>query len=140
MAPTNINIIPYIRHVKEYFRIFGIFVMVTFLDNIKTLCAERGISIRQLEQGCGLAPRYVYKWNAASPGIDKVVLVADYFGVSIDELIGRKVPALSKSERMLLDLMDQLNEDGQGAALAMLQGLAQQPGYIKSDRAEKLGA
>lgn len=112
--------------------------MLNILENIKTLCRERGISLRQLEHGCGLAPRYVYKWETSVPGIDKVANVADYLGVTIDELLGRSEPSVSAADRQILELFHQLNEDGQGAAVAMLQGLARQPGYIKSDSFEQL--
>lgn len=100
-------------------------------ENVKTLCAARGLSLRTLEQQCGMAPRYIYKWDSSVPSVEKVAAVADVLGVSVDELIGRKAPEISRSERALLDLLAQLNDEGQEAAFAMLQGLARQPGYIK---------
>ena len=103
------------------------------LNRIKELAAARGVNIAQVERGAGLNKTTLAKWNINAPSVDKVAAVADFFGISIDELIGRSAPALSAVDRQILDLVHQLNEDGQGAALAMLQGLAQQPGYIKSD-------
>ena len=110
--------------------------MGNVLDGIKRMCKERGISLRQLEQACDLAPRYVYKWGTSVPGIDKVEVVADYFGVSIDELIGRQAPGVIEPEQhRLLVLFAGLNADGQTAAIKQLEFLALQPEYIKSDRA-----
>lgn len=108
------------------------------LNRLKDLCKERGITIAQVERGAGLALTTIAKWNRITPGIDKVASVADYLGISIDELLGRSVPEISAADRQILELFRQLNEDGQGAAVAMLQGLARQPGYIKSDNAKEL--
>lgn len=58
------------------------------LEEIKSLCAERGISICELEKACGLGTRTVYRWGkTSSPSIDKVKKVADYLGVSVDSLV-----------------------------------------------------
>ena len=103
------------------------------LDRIRELSKERGVTVAQVERGAGLTVTTIAKWNRITPGIDKVALVADFFGISIDELIGRTPPKISKSERMILDLLDQLNEDGQTAALKQMQFLSLQPEYIKSD-------
>lgn len=102
------------------------------LNRLKDLCKERGITIAQIERGSGLTLTTIAKWNRITPGIDKVASVADYLEISIDELIGRSSPEISAADRQILELFRQLNEDGQGAAVAMLQGLARQPGYIKS--------
>ena len=101
------------------------------LAHIRKVCAERGTTIAKVEKAIGFN-KVIYNWDKYTPSIDKVAAVADYFGMSIDELIGRTPPSVSRSERAVLDLLDQLNSGGQDAALAMLQGLVQQPGYIKS--------
>lgn len=89
--------------------------------------------IKDLEQQAGLAYNTLNRWDKISPSVDKVAAVADVLCVSVDELIGRTPPRISKSERMILDLLDQLNEDGQTAALKQMQFLSLQPEYIKSD-------
>ena len=100
------------------------------LTHIREICAARGTTIAKVEKAIGFN-KVIYNWDKYTPSIDKVVAVADYFGLSVDELIGRTPPSASRSERAVLDLLDQLNSGGQDAALAMLQGLVQQPGYIK---------
>lgn len=55
--------------------------------NIVRLCKERGISIAKLEQNCGLGNGTVSGWQSGQPRLDRVKLVADYFGVTIDALI-----------------------------------------------------
>lgn len=110
------------------------------LMRIKSLCVTHGTSIPKVEKACNFGNRAIYKWGTISPSIDKVVAVADYFGISIDELMGRSAPEISAADLQILDLFHQLNEDGQGAAVAMLQGLARQPGYIKSGQSGEMEA
>ena len=55
--------------------------------NIVILCKERGISIARLEQEVGLGNATIRGWASSSPTVEKLKLVADYFGVTIDELL-----------------------------------------------------
>lgn len=57
------------------------------LNNIRALCAERHISISALEIEVQLGKNTVYRWGALFPSVDKVQRVADYFGVTVDELL-----------------------------------------------------
>ena len=56
-------------------------------DNVRHLCREKGISIIKLEDDLGFARSSVCKWNKNEPGIRKVQKVAEYLGVSIEELL-----------------------------------------------------
>ena len=58
------------------------------VEIIKNLCKERNIAIPTLEKECGLKPSTIYKWDQSVPSVDKVKAVADYFGVSIDYVLG----------------------------------------------------
>jgi len=57
------------------------------VKNIQRLAAERGLSIRQLEASAGLKLSTIYKWGENTPSVDKVKAVADFFGVTVDELL-----------------------------------------------------
>lgn len=57
------------------------------IRNIRRLCTERGISIRQLERSVGLSNGIVASWEVKAPSVLKVKAVADYFGVTVDELL-----------------------------------------------------
>lgn len=57
------------------------------LYKIKELCGKRGIKICDLENAVKLSAGTIYKWEGKSPGIENVKLVADYFGVTVDELL-----------------------------------------------------
>ena len=56
-------------------------------DNIRALCAERGVSVCRLEREAGIGNGVIRKWNKQSPRVDKLLPVADYFGVTLDELV-----------------------------------------------------
>lgn len=56
-------------------------------DKIKQLAQKRGITIQQMERDLSLARGNTCKWNTVEPGIRKVQKVADYLGVSIEELL-----------------------------------------------------
>lgn len=57
------------------------------LQKIKALAKERGVTILQLEQECGIGQRSIYNWDTSVPAVDKVKAVADFFGITIDELM-----------------------------------------------------
>ena len=56
-------------------------------DNVKSICEEKGIPISKLEDDLQFPRSYICKWNKNEPGIRKVQKVADYLGVTIDELL-----------------------------------------------------
>lgn len=56
-------------------------------ENIKKKAEERGESLRAIERGAGLNACTIHKWKTTDPGIEKVKSVADYLGITIDELM-----------------------------------------------------
>lgn len=56
-------------------------------DNVLALCKERNISIARLEKESGLGNATVRGWEHGTPTIGTVKKVADYFGVTVDELL-----------------------------------------------------
>ena len=56
-------------------------------NKIRQLCAERGISIRELERACCLGFRSIENWKDHSPTVANLKAVADYFKVTVDELL-----------------------------------------------------
>ena len=59
-------------------------------DKIKQLAQKKGITIQQLEQDLSLSRGNTCKWYTVDPGIRKVQKVADYLGVSIEELLAEE--------------------------------------------------
>lgn len=55
----------------------------------KLLCKKKNITLQQLTDNVGISASLIRKWGrGASPSIDKVRRIADFFDVSIDYLIG----------------------------------------------------
>ncbi|MBC1996799.1 helix-turn-helix transcriptional regulator [Listeria marthii] len=61
------------------------------LDIIKDLCKVHGITISKLETDLQFGKNSLYKWKNATPSIDKLILIADYFNVTVDYLLDRAV-------------------------------------------------
>lgn len=62
--------------------------MTTF-ERIKNLCKDRKISINDLENSLGYSKNTLYRLKTQTPGADKLEVIADYFDVSTDYLLGR---------------------------------------------------
>lgn len=56
-------------------------------DRIRTLAEKDGISFNALEKKVGLGKSVIYRWNENTPSADKLKMVADYFGVTVDYLL-----------------------------------------------------
>lgn len=63
---------------------------MTLVDRIRALANENGMSLPDLEIAIGLGNGTISRWKNSSPNTDKLVKVSDYFGVSIDYLLGRE--------------------------------------------------
>lgn len=53
---------------------------------------DRGVTAYQAAQEIGIAPTVFYEWKSGKscPKVDKMYLIARYFGVSIEYLIGKE--------------------------------------------------
>ena len=65
-------------------------------ENISILCRKNKISIAKLERDTGLGNATVRGWARSSPTVDKLKAVADYFGVTVDELLQETEPITRK--------------------------------------------
>lgn len=75
------------------------------VERIKELAAKRGKALKDVALDLGFSYNTIYKWNNQTPKIDKIKVVADYFGVSIDYLLGEE-PVAKKD----IDLNEALDE------------------------------
>lgn len=60
------------------------------LENIKNLCKTRGITVAEVERSTGIANGAIGKWGTKIPRVDNLKSVADFFGVTVDELLRGK--------------------------------------------------
>ena len=56
-------------------------------SKVKELCRTNGITVTELETKLGFSRGSLCKWGRNTPSITKVKLVADYFHISVDELL-----------------------------------------------------
>ena len=98
---------------------------------INSLCEERKISINQMSQETGLSKSVVDNIKKGStPSVEKISIIADYFNVSIDFLLGKteiKTPVTDESD----ELNEYLEELKTRPEMRMLFSLAK--GATKED-------
>ena len=65
--------------------------MIQFANNLKNLRTEREITQADLAQALSTTEKTISHWETgySEPSISQLVTIADYFDVSLDELVGR---------------------------------------------------
>ena len=63
---------------------------MTIRDKIRVLANSKGMSLPALEVALGFGNGTIVRWDKSSPTAEKLQKVADYFGVSVDYLLGRE--------------------------------------------------
>lgn len=62
-----------------------------FIQRLTELITEKGLTISQLSKIVGIPSTTMYSWqNGIQPTAEKLIKLADYFGVTIDYLVGRE--------------------------------------------------
>lgn len=65
------------------------------IEKIEMICQRKGITIYRLEKELNMSRNTIKKWDKVTPTCKALTLVADYFDVSIDFLLGRTQYELS---------------------------------------------
>lgn len=60
------------------------------VERIKQACADKGITVSELERLAGIPENAIYKWDRHSPRVQAVARVAQILGVTIESLIGQE--------------------------------------------------
>lgn len=63
--------------------------MFSTFEIVKKLCEKQGISLNDLEIKLGFPQNTLYGLKKGNPKSDRIMLIADYFGVTTDYLLGR---------------------------------------------------
>ena len=58
-------------------------------DRIRELANLKGIKMTDIAKATGISVNTMKNWNKSAPKVTGVQIVAEYFGVSVDYLIGR---------------------------------------------------
>ena len=94
-------------------------------ERIKKLCAEKGITIAELERSCQIGNGIIARWKKSKPSYDRVAKVAHFLGVTPEYLLTgeNKEPApipgggLEEKEAALLEAFSRLPPPMQEAFL-----------------------
>lgn len=64
---------------------------MTLKERIRELCIQKGINLPKLEDALGFGNGTIVKWDKSSPSLGKVVQVAEYFGITVSELLNEDI-------------------------------------------------
>lgn len=116
------------------------------IEKINALLLQNGKTGAEMSRDLGLSNSAYSLWNtgATKPSAKNLKRIADYFGVSVVEIIDdaeTEKPAtvrdgivkteLSKDEQQLLALYRSMNASGRTALLAAANGFANSPAYTE---------
>ena len=102
---------------------------------LRELRLEKGVSQDEVADALKVKNYTIGNWerNRAEPNISALVELADYFGCSLDYLLGREDDVgnvtvmgaeLNAREQKLIDCFRSLNDDGKTAFLSVAENLA----------------
>lgn len=101
-----------------------------FASNLKRYMEVKGKTRNDISEALGISYFTVSDWvnGKKYPRMDKVEMLANYFGIQKSDLIEIKVentppeePELSEGEKILLDLFRRVPEDQQQLVLQMIR-------------------
>lgn len=61
--------------------------MSELIQRIEELAKGKGLTFNRIEHDCSLGNGTIKRWSSQSPRLDKLVLVADYLGASLDYIV-----------------------------------------------------
>ena len=79
-----------------------------FSRRFKQLCTEKNVTQKQALIDMGMGRNAVQNWTSGRPSVDTLQKLAEYFGMSTDEVLGietKKTPTL-EGERDLSSLIE----------------------------------
>ena len=98
------------------------------MQRLRELRKLQGLSMKELGVKLGLAECTIslYESGKREPDNATLVRIADFFGVTVDYLLGRdeKTPSdedLSESEKLLLELFNRVPEEKQAVLLQLIR-------------------
>ncbi|AEU41472.1 prophage ps1 protein 15 [Lactococcus cremoris subsp. cremoris A76] len=81
---------------------------MTISERIKELADKQGKPLQKVSEDLGFGVNYLYRLKNQQPTAEKLTLIADYFNVSVDYLLGR---AEAKPVNEPIDLAEVANSD-----------------------------
>jgi len=96
------------------------------VERIKFICKERKIPISALEKACGFSNGYISQLRKGVVPDDRLRIIADYFGVSVDYLMTGEdtripAPAFEEDHIKLIAMYSKLNKEQKEAVFNLLR-------------------
>ena len=106
------------------------------IERIKAICNQNHVSIAKLERECGFSNGYIRNLKEGTMPADRMLLVSEFLGVSMIELITGEKPEweLNRKEFILMSVYRDLNEDGQEELNRYAHMLLRLPEYQKGQK------
>ncbi len=83
-----------------------------FWEIFLSLCQQKGESPNAVAKKLSISSGAVTFWKKGKvPHHGTLLKIAEYFGVSVDFLLGKSIEADSEGKQELFDLIDQMDED-----------------------------
>lgn len=103
-------------------------------QNIKRIRKERGLNQEQLAEAMGVSAASVSKWETgqSAPELSALMELADFFGVSVDALLGHRVDA-DRMEVLIAQMEEAVEAREEEAAAALCEKILRN--YPNNDRA-----
>ncbi|CAK7192533.1 hypothetical protein COMNV_00734 [Commensalibacter sp. Nvir] len=99
------------------------FLSMTLNERLKTLRLNRNLGQADVAAIVDVSIPTVSEWETGrkNPNRKKLIILADYYGVTLDYLIqGIETKELSKNEELILDLYRRAPDDIKGAVFTVL--------------------
>ena len=104
------------------------------MNNLKFLRVQKNLSQKELAKVFNVAPSTYNQWETGKrePDLAALTAIADFYGVTIDELVGREpikkepVPDINVGDKLdgaILTLFSQLTEAEKSLILASVKGI-----------------
>jgi len=94
------------------------------IERVYSLLEQNNKEARELAFHIGVTPSTLSEWRAGrlkAPSIDKVEKIADFFNISLDELIGRDILPTDEKGKQLLENFKAASPSVQEAVLKALR-------------------
>ena len=92
------------------------------VERIKSLCITENITIKELERIIQISNGSIRHWNEKTPSVERVLLVADYFKVSLDWLVtGKESEKLTPEEQILVETYRYADDRGKKNIMATVE-------------------
>ena len=114
---------------------------MTKIPKLFELMESRNVTAQKVSQDTGISSGNISDWKSgrSAPTVDKLIILSNYFNVSIDYILGKEQKnsssELTENELTIIELFKELSETQQGELIGRAKVMAEQNAaeYEKED-------